>query len=119
MQSLHEIFASEYLSYCNMFIAKREFVNDYCEWLFDVLAKVEGRISLQDYDTQHKRIYGYFAEVLLNVYIHRHAKRCKYCYMLTIQETSSAKTLIYRIRQFVRKFYPKTCKNTPTSISVR
>jgi len=103
LQSLHEIFDSEHISYCNMFIARREFVNDYCEWLFGVLAKVEERISLEGYDTQHKRIYGYLAEVLLNVYIHRHAKKCKYFYMQSIVELSPVKSFIFSMKQSMRK----------------
>ncbi|MBR0069993.1 MAG: DUF4422 domain-containing protein, partial [Synergistaceae bacterium] len=32
-------------SACNMLIARRKLIDDYCTWLFDVLSKVEDRIS--------------------------------------------------------------------------
>ena len=105
VKSLNEILASEHISYCNMFIAKREFVNSYCEWLFDVLAKLEQRVSLEGYDSQHKRIYGYIAEVLLNVYIHKHSKRCKYFYMQNVIELSPVKAVMFNIKQSIRKIH--------------
>lgn len=67
-----------HLSYCNMFIARHDFVDGYCSWMFDVMGKLEGRISLDGYDTGHKRIYGYFTEVMLNVYVQKHNLRRKY-----------------------------------------
>lgn len=52
----------------NMFIVNWNQFNDYCEWLFEVLFEVEKRIDISKYDTQQKRIFGYFGERLLNVY---------------------------------------------------
>ena len=72
LPSMNAVFSQNYDYGCNVFIARREFVSGYCAWLFEVLGRLEGRISLEGYDTQHKRIYGYMAEHLLNVYIHRH-----------------------------------------------
>lgn len=69
---------SKNLSYCNMLIAKREIYDAYCEWLFSVLQEVENRCDISQYDAQHKRIYGYFAEVLLNVYVKKHQLKTKY-----------------------------------------
>lgn len=55
--------------YFNMFIGKRKIMNKYFIWLFDILNKCENNCNISTYDTQHKRIYGYFAEVLFNVWI--------------------------------------------------
>ena len=78
LPSLKHILSLEHISYCNVFIARREFTHEYCTWLFDVLGKIEDRISFDGYDTQHKRVLGYTTEVLLNVYIHKHNLKCKY-----------------------------------------
>ncbi len=57
------------LSYCNMMIAKKEVYDTYCAWLFPLLHEIEKRTNLTGYDTMHRRIFGYLAEVLLPVYV--------------------------------------------------
>lgn len=49
----------------NMFIMKKDIFDNYCEFLFDVIKKVENEIALTD------RIIGYLGERILNVYLYR------------------------------------------------
>lgn len=49
----------------SMFIGKREFVDEYCEWLFPFLKELESYLNFK-IDT---RLVGYFAELCLNVYL--------------------------------------------------
>ncbi len=72
VSALWKVLSSTNIHYCNMFIASKEVTDAYCSWLFDLLGKIENRIDISDYDPQHMRIFGYMAEVLLNVYIERH-----------------------------------------------
>ena len=53
----------------NMFIMKKEILNDYCEWLFDILFELEKRMKDKEYDQFHSRFYGRVSELLLDVYI--------------------------------------------------
>ena len=53
----------------NMFIMKKEMLNDYCTWLFDILFELEKTIDSDKYDSFHKRFYGRISELLLDVYI--------------------------------------------------
>lgn len=55
----------------NMFIMKKEILNEYCEWLFDILFELEKRMKNQqnNYDTFHARFYGRVSELLLDVWI--------------------------------------------------
>jgi hypothetical protein len=53
----------------NMFIMKKDILNDYCEWLFDVLDKLEQRIDCSKYNSFHARFFGRVSELLLDVYI--------------------------------------------------
>ncbi|MBR3180620.1 DUF4422 domain-containing protein [Candidatus Saccharibacteria bacterium] len=53
----------------NMIIAKKSILEDYCNWLFDILFKLEERIDMSVYDDFHARFYGRVSELLLDVYI--------------------------------------------------
>lgn len=55
----------------NMVIMKKEILNDYCEWLFDILFELEKRVQKKGlkYDDFHARFYGRVSELLLDVYI--------------------------------------------------
>jgi len=53
----------------NMFIMKKVFFDNYCDWLFDLLKKVGKRIDIEDYSTQEKRVFGYLSELLMDVWI--------------------------------------------------
>lgn len=103
------------ISQCNMFIARRSFVDSYCKWLFDILSEAESMISLDGYDSDHKRIYGYFAEFLLNVYVHKHNLRVKYFHRAPIFPISTVRRILRKIpvlmnaKRFMQKqFYAKT-----------
>ena len=53
----------------NMFIMKKEVLNDYCEWLFDILFELEKRTDFSQYDSFHSRFLGRISELLLDVWI--------------------------------------------------
>lgn len=57
------------LSLYNMFVSKRYIINDYCTWLFPLLDDVNKEIDFSDYDAYQKRILGFMAERLFNVWI--------------------------------------------------
>ena len=53
----------------NMFVMKKEILNEYCEWLFDILFELEKRIDPSQYDSFHARYLGRISERLLDVWI--------------------------------------------------
>ena len=53
----------------NMFIMKKNILNDYCKWLFDILFELDKRMKDKEYDSFHSRFYGRVSELLLDVYI--------------------------------------------------
>ena len=55
----------------NMFIMKKEILNDYCTWLFDILFELEKRIDVTKYDAFHARFFGRVSELLLDVWINK------------------------------------------------
>lgn len=54
---------------CNMFIMSWNDFDCYCNWLFDILDKVESRTNITNYNSYQKRVYGFISERLFNVYI--------------------------------------------------
>ena len=53
----------------NMFIMKREILDDYCQWLFDILFQVEAQLDTSGYSAYDKRVFGFLGERLLDVYL--------------------------------------------------
>ena len=53
----------------NLFIMKKEKLDAYCTWLFDILFELEKRVDVTKYDNFHARFYGRISELLLDVWI--------------------------------------------------
>lgn len=60
----------------NMFVARREILNNYCEWLFPILAYCEERCSKKG-DVYQNRYIGFLAERLLSIYFIHHKEDYK------------------------------------------
>lgn len=54
----------------NMFIMKKEILDKYCTWLFDILFELEKRYNPSQYDSFHARYLGRISELLLDVWIY-------------------------------------------------
>ena len=92
LQSYETVMHATNISYLNMFVAKAEICDAYCSWLFPLLEKIEAElVGIDDYDTQHKRIYGYLAEVLLNVWILKNGIKPKYVFTREFVEEEKIK----------------------------
>ncbi len=108
-EALKLVLNSKNITHYNMFIARSEIYDAYCEWLFAVLESVESKCDIQSYDTQHKRIYGYMGEVLLNVYVQKHNFKCKYLKLLSVVSYVDGITnknyRSYEIKQKIREAF--------------
>lgn len=51
----------------NMFIAKREICDEYCQWLFPLLLELEEQIDPATYNPYQARLIGRVGELLLDV----------------------------------------------------
>lgn len=58
----------EYHYFGNIFICNKEIFNDYCTWLFSILAIYDSKKDVSGYNTQELRVNGYLAERLLGIY---------------------------------------------------
>ena len=55
----------------NMFIMRKDILDQYCSWLFDILFELEKRIDIRGYSAGEARVFGYISEWLLDVWIDR------------------------------------------------
>lgn len=61
--------SSNLISLGNIMITRKQILDDYCAWLFDILFEVEQRTDLSGYDDYQKRIYGFLSERLLRTWV--------------------------------------------------
>ncbi len=61
----------------NMFVMSPTHFNAYMDWLFPLLFTLEDRIDIVGYDNAQKRVFGYIAERLFNVWILKNKLRVK------------------------------------------
>ena len=54
---------------CNMFLMNWTDFDRYCTWIFDILSRVEKATDISYYNPVQRRIYGYMAERLFNVWL--------------------------------------------------
>lgn len=75
LQAYYDVIERGYkLSPYNMFIMKWTDFDSYCTWLFSLLERIENNTDISSYSKYQKRIYGFLAERLLNVWIYAENK---------------------------------------------
>lgn len=53
----------------NMLVMKKEILDRYCAWLFDILTDLEGRLDISGYSKNDQRVFGFVGERLLDVWL--------------------------------------------------
>ncbi len=78
LSAFYEVMASNAFSPYNIIIARKEVIDEYCEWLFAVLDACESLIDpFSGHPGNQRRVFGYLAERLLNVWLLGSGKRCR------------------------------------------
>jgi len=88
----------------NMFIMRKELVNEYCKWLFDILFKLEEQIDISSYDKYQRRIYGFLSERLFNVWIEKNNYKKKEYPVFNNEEKEVHTSKIYYIIRYIQSF---------------
>lgn len=73
-EAFTEILKQRYLYNYNVILAKKKVLEEYCEWLFPILAEVEERSTPKGCD-RHDRYIGYMGETLETLYFMKNADR--------------------------------------------
>lgn len=71
---------------CNMFVAKKKLMDQYCRWLFRILDEVEKMTDVSEYDEYQKRVYGFLSERLFNIWLHHNKLKIKEMNILITEE---------------------------------
>ncbi len=69
------------ISLYNMFVCKKSLINEYFSWLFPMLFALEKKTDYQNYDAYQKRVFGFMAERLFNVWLHHQQGRMRIKYL--------------------------------------
>lgn len=111
-QTWNNVMERNYYSPFNMFITSSELFDDYCEWLFKILNHVKEEIKISD-DPYQKRVFGFLAERLFNVWIEHRKLKVKYLPVLTIgiENHSTTSQVLRRFRaNIIYRFNRKRVK---------
>ena len=94
------------LIHYNMFLMNWKDFDSYCHWLFDILGKVEEKTNIENYTPIQKRIYGYMAERLFNIWLVANKRDVIYKPVMTIKDNHVRERLTpqYIIRMFWQNF---------------
>lgn len=53
----------------NMFVMRHDLADKWCEWLFEVMFELEGRLDISDYSPNDARVFGFVSERLLDYWV--------------------------------------------------
>ncbi|WP_281165635.1 DUF4422 domain-containing protein [Liquorilactobacillus sicerae] len=53
----------------NMLITYHQIFNNYSQWLFSILEKVEEQVDISNFSVYEQRIFGFLSEFLLNIWV--------------------------------------------------
>lgn len=88
----------------NMFIMKSELCEQYCEWLFPLLFKLEEKLDISTYNTYQKRVFGFIAERLFNIWLVHNNIQTKQIKIVNLEKESLLTKAFYLLkRKFLRR----------------
>ena len=93
----------------NMFIMKKDLLDKYCTWLFDILFELEKRVDNSKYDSFHARFYGRISERLLDVWLETNKLSYKEVKLMDMQNVNwFKKGVSFLAAKFTGKKYGKS-----------
>lgn len=94
----------------NMFIMKKQYIDEYCHWLFDILFELEKRIGRQELSAFQGRFYGRVSEIIFNCWLRNTVrnndvkiKSIPYFYLEKIDWNKKIKSFL--VAKFMHKKY--------------
>ena len=73
LSAFETVLDSHRCCYANLCVMSHRSFDAYCEWMFSVIFEAAKSVDVSDYDSYHKRVFGFVSEILLNVWIEKNA----------------------------------------------
>lgn len=83
------------MSMRNLFITKRSIANEYWEWIFGLFDMMEKEFELGERDPYQSRVFGYYAERLLEPWMLYNGYRIKYSFLYNTEEKNNRKKRLF------------------------
>ena len=87
----------------NMFVMKKQLLNNYCTWLFNILFELEKRVDVTKYSSFHARLFGRISELLLDVYLRTNKIKYKEVAIENIEKVNFFK----KVKSFLKAKFTK------------
>lgn len=94
IEAFNTVMNSYEMSLANMCYARKEVFDNYCKWLFDILFEVEKRTDITKYTEYQKRLYGFLAERLMNVWMEKNKDDLKIKHLSTFNTTTENRAIV-------------------------
>ncbi len=88
--------------FSNILITRKPLYNDYCSWLFNLFFTMEERITIDEPDAYHRRIFGFLSEFLWYYWVKKNGLKAAEMYVgMTNEkvETKELKSALIRLFQ--------------------
>ena len=69
-------------------IMKKDKLDEYCTWLFDILFELEKRVDNTKYDSFHARFYGRVSELLFDVWLNTKGYNYKQVKVISMEKVN-------------------------------
>ena len=103
--SLDKVCNRKYCYCYNMFIMPKEGFCSYMEWLFSILFELEKKIKIPYNDSYQRRVFGFLAERLLNVYVEYQSLKVKQLPIIYLADEKECLSDEYEKTKFEKVYY--------------
>lgn len=87
----------------NIFVMRKELVDEYCQWIFTILFEAEKYIDYSNRDAYQQRVFGFLSERLFNVWIRHKNLKVKYVPRRSFGECSQWLRVVRRKLRKIKK----------------
>ena len=105
LESFDEVLNAKEAYWFNMYICKKEILDDYFEWSFTILEEFRKQADFSKYDEGNRRVLGYLSERLINVYVKKHNLKVKEKFLLQPELRIPVLTMIENRFPFIQKLF--------------
>jgi epsF len=97
LNSFDSVMQGKILHLYNMFVIKKSLFEEYCHWLFTILFELEKKIDVSTYDSYQKRVFGFIAERLFNVWLQKNNIKLKEVEVVSLEKQN----IIFKVLKFI------------------